>query len=898
MSAAVRAFVDPVLGIAGLPRQVARPERATLADLIALVPLDNEALRPHLRAKLGGVLIDPALYRRVLPKQDAFVTIVLPVHGGKNGILGTLAVIALVGASVFVGAAGLPFLGSAFAAGSMGANLVAGGLSLAASLLLQGLSTPQQQVEGSARKEIGVASAQNSFEPGAYLQRVIGTRKVTPQMVAPPFSELDGDDQLVTAVYGLAGPHQIGNVKVGTADIDGADDFEYEIREGFAADAALTLVTDTRVEVAVGLTLTEYRMKSSTSDTNAVDTTIVPYEPLWHRVETKIGPDTAKLFLTFDQGMLHSNASSGVTQAAVTALRVRMRKKGTSAWYNLPEFLLRGEKQNGALRVFLELDWLAPGSMPGSVTAFPSSYGGWYAAFQSVQNNTGSVTYWAADSYFASNKIDWIGAQQVNVYLNTDAFPQDGAYEIEVIRGYSAANADVTLNTAVLHTVTAAGITLYDFYSTAFSAGETRVPNVQSNFVDALSVPAIQSIWNEYPFDLDGQPTALIAIRARNRSLEQVTCIASGYVENWNGATWVADQVTSNPASHYRDVLRGELNAEPVPDSLVGGEELQDWHEWCASEGWEVNAILAGQPVNEVLSLIAQSGLARPKYGAVYGVVIDRPREPVNLISQRNAAGFAFQKPFGRLPHALRVNLSDEDADYEVREVIVYADGCNADGADGLIEASRFESVTYQGLTSEVLVRRRARRDMRFARWRSRLITFSVDIEHLEYGLGDLVLLETDILGQIGGRGRVKAITSGGGLVQGLALDEERDFTQADADGAQRAVAMRLMDGSVRVERVTGDDADLTKVVFSTPFAMPTDGSGDLLEPGVLVVTGAFGQEAREVLIWDIAPGPELTAQITTIPYAGSEIYGSLLNEDATYLLLEDGSKILLGYDE
>ena len=112
----VRAFIDPGLGFAGPPIEIARPERATLADLINLVPLHNEQIRPHLRVKLGGEIIDPALYHRILPKVDAFVQIVLPVHGGKGGILGTLAVIALVGASVFVGAAGLPFLGAAFAA--------------------------------------------------------------------------------------------------------------------------------------------------------------------------------------------------------------------------------------------------------------------------------------------------------------------------------------------------------------------------------------------------------------------------------------------------------------------------------------------------------------------------------------------------------------------------------------------------------------------------------------------------------------------------------------------------------------------------------------------------------------------------------------------------------------
>lgn len=891
----VRAFADPLLGFAGPPIVVPRPERATLADLIALVPLDNEALRPHLRAKLGGVLIDPALYHRVLPKLDAFVTIVLPVHGGK-GILGTLAVIALVGASLFVGGGGLAFLGSAFASGAVGANLVAGGLSLAASLLLQGLNTPQQ-ADNSGSKEIGVASAQNAFEPGAYLQRVIGTRKVTPPMVMPPYGQLDGDDQLVTVVYGLAGPHQIEGIKVGSADIDDADDIEYEVREGFAGDSNLTLVTDTRIEVPLTLRLSQFRMKPA-SDTNILDTTISPYLPYWHGVETKIGPDRAKLFLTFDQGLAYVGGADGV-EPATTALRVRLRKKGTVAWYNLPEFLIRGEPRTGPLRLFLDFQWLPTGSMPGSVTGFSAGYGGFAWMFQSVQKTTPTTaTYWTADPYFATNKVDWANRQQVKVYLDTATFPQDGAYEIQVIRGAGAREGDFTINSSVMHTLSGNGVTLYDFFGTAVSGPDTKVVNYQTRFALGLVVQAIQSIWDEYPFDLDGQPTALIAIRARNRSVDQVTCDASGLVPDWNGSTWLDDQVTSNPASHYRDVLRGDLNAEPVTTALLPDEEMQDWHEWCTAEGWQVNAILQGQPVNEVLSIIAQAGMARPRYGATYGVVIDRPKDPVTLITQRNAAGFSFSKPFGRLPHALRVNLSDEDRDYEVREVIVYADGFNSDGSGGLIEASRFESITYQGLTSEVLVRRRAQRDMRFARYRSRLINFSVDIEHLAYTLGDLVLLETDILGQIGGRGRVKSIATGGGLITGLVLDEQRDFTKADADLAQRAVAMRLQDGSIRVEKVTGADANLNAVTFTTPFAMPTDGSGDLIVAGTLVATGSYGLEARRVLIWDIAPGPDLTAQITAIDYALSDIFGLLLNEDGSYLLLEDGSKIVLGYDD
>lgn len=889
-----RAFADPILGFAGPPIEVPRPERATLADLIALVPLDNEALRPHLRVKLGGVLIDPALYHRVLPKADAFVDIVLPAYGGKNGLLGTLAVIALVGASVFVGAAGLPFLGSAFAAGSVGANLVAGGLSLAASLLLQGLNTPQAIDNNAGGKSVGVASAQNSFEPGAYLQRVLGMRRVTPQLVMPPYSRIDGDDQIVTAVYGLAGPHRIEDIRVGSAAIDGAADITYEVREGFASDADLTLVTDTRIEVPVNLRLNQFRMQQSASASYDVDTSIPPYNPQWHRVQTKRAPDSVRLFLTFEAGLVFSFNSGA--KPSNCAIRLRIRPHGTTDWYNLPEFIVRGEKASGALRLMVDFRWLATADMPGSVTAFSASYGGWRAKFHTVERTSTATNYWSANAYFATNKVDYLSKQHLAIYLDTATFPQTEAYEIEVMRGYSAPEELLTLDSAVQHTIANgdAGITHYDFFSSVLVSGQQKVPSAPAFHVDGLVISAIQSIWDEYPFDLTGQPTALIAIEARNRSLEQVTMRAGGYMPDWDGANWVAYQVTSNPASQYRHVLRDDLNAEPVPASLAPDEELQDWHGWCLSEGFESNLIVQGQPVDQVLSIIAQAGMARPRYGATYGVVIDRPRDPVTIITQRNASGFSFSKPFGRLPHALKVNLPDEDRDYEVRELIVYADGYNADGSGGLTEATRFESITYQAITNETQARRRALRDLRFARYRSRLINFSVDIEHLAYTLGDLVLLETDILGQIGGRGRVRSVTTGGGLVTGLVLDEQRNFTKADADGADRAVAMRLSDGSILIEKVTADDSNLSAVTFSTPFAMPTSGGDDLLVPGTLVATGGHGLEARRVLIWDMAPGPDLTAQVTAIDYAAEQIYGPfLLLNGGDHLLLDSGRLIL-----
>lgn len=887
-----RAFVDPVLGFAGPPLVLPRPEGATLSDIIALVTLPDEALRPLLRVKLGGEIIDPALYHRVLPKTDAFLTVVLPVQRGGNNLLGTIAAIALVGASLFVGGFGVPFLGAAFAAGSTGASLVAGGLSIGASLLLQGLNAPQQagQQSASAAKEIGVASAQNAFEPGAYLQRVLGVRKVFPQMVMPPYTELDGDDQIVAAVYGLAGAHRLSDIKIGTAAIADAEDVSYEVREGFSTDAALTLVTDTRIEQGLNLKLSQFRLEQDTSGTFFLDTTVSPFVPLWHRIETKPSPDKAIVFVSLDQGLVWLKGSTGA-DPAVTALRFRIRRKGTTTWSNLPEFVVRGQKVSGAMRLEVDFEWRPSADMPGSVTAFTAGYGGFSWKFDSVTES--GATHWQADSYYASNAVDFISSRRVAVYLDTASWPID-SYEIEMKRGQVCPDVGFSVDSSTQYTIGTGGGIGHDFCGYTFSGSDARVTYRQDDFAHQISVLALQSVWNEYPFDLTNQPTALIAIRARNRSLEQVSCLAAGYVEDWDGSDWVADRVSSNPAAWYREVLKGDLNAEPVADSLIDEAELEDWWQECFDHGYEVNAIVQGQPVADVLSLCAQAGFARPRYGTTHGAVFDGTKSPVGLITQRNASGFSFEKPFGRLPHALKVNLSDETNDYEVRELIVYADGYNADGSGGLIEASRFESITYAGITNEAQARARATRDLRFERHRSRLIHFTMDIEHLEHQLGDLVFLETDILGQIGGRGRVASIETSGGLITSLTLDEERDFTAADAAGATRGVAIRLMDGTVRTEAVTSDDSDLSRVVFATPFAMPISGGDDLIIAGCVVATGTLGSEARKVLLWDFAPGPDLTAQLTALDYAEAQMFDHLLTEDGDHLLTEDGGFIEL----
>jgi hypothetical protein len=206
-----------------------------------------------MRARIGEHVIDRSIWHRVRPKAaDVAVVFELQLHGGgrsggSSKLLSSIASIALLGASLFTLGGGLGLLGinigsgflsSFFAAGQLGAKLGAAAIGIGGALLLQGLN--HQDIHRPKQpKQIGFASGNNDFDPGGSLQRVIGTCKVLPKLVVPPFTDIvkddDGnytDDQRVTAVYALDGEHDWGQIKLGDVDIADCFDVEVETRDG------------------------------------------------------------------------------------------------------------------------------------------------------------------------------------------------------------------------------------------------------------------------------------------------------------------------------------------------------------------------------------------------------------------------------------------------------------------------------------------------------------------------------------------------------------------------------------------------------------------------------------------------------------------------------------------
>lgn len=905
----VRVMVD---AITGAWADVTVPARSTVAEIVARIPLapEHEERRALLEAWLGEDRIPADRWHRVRPfawsiERPVALVLRLPVHGGGRGgnkALSIIAAIALISLTAFVGGGGLfGVLGAGFEKGALGARLLSAGISIAGSLALQGLNKPESRKE--SRDPIGNAAAPNDFAPGAALQRVIGRAMVAPQLVVPPFTTLlpavlkagkvTRYNQTVTAVYALAGRHQIEQVYIGAVEASSIPDVEIETRPGTATDAPLTLVTDTRIETNTQLTLSGWETDPDDDD-GAVEIIGTPEQsgPDWHRVETTTDPDAFRFEFVAPSGFIIRD-KNGNPHSQGAALRIRMRLRGTSAWggwIQLPELGIRAREGNDPMRLQLEVRWVD--ALPSSAgSAWPptskalSKIKGWASVYTHADWSSPLLT--AKGNGFA--QWEWESDKRIILYLLKRQYKQ-GRWQFEIKRSWPF-NFDY-FNTTT-HLLNAGGVIVNDFFTPPVAATSTKNAMLYLNpayCTDNLVLTSVQSIHDEYPIVADGDPVTLIAVRAKNRSIERVRVLATGVCPDWTGAAWVT-RANRNPASWYRHILRDRHNARPVADALIDGALMIDWAEWCTATGKTVGIVAKGKSVEETLRAVALCGWASPSFGAKHSAVIERARSaPVGVVSQRNAGRFGIAKAFGDLPHGLRITFADETDDYTPREIIVYAPGYAASARGGYLEATVFEAISYDGLTTEAAVRARGALDYRWRTLRSTLHKATMDFEHLEFQRGDLVLWEADILGGVTGRGRVTGLVrNGAGAITDIDIDEAQTLVGADVDlwdvpdlwrvadlwtVGRFGAAIRCDDGSVVVAEASSS-TDATRIHLATPLAMPMSGARELIDEDCLVVCGPVVSVAREVIVWDIAPGADLTAEITAVDYCGEEFYGS-----------------------
>lgn len=873
---------------------LARPEARLLPEGVSLGELRRHmSCLPHDFDTRGVICINGrpvyrSAWERITPKPSHNgVPVEITFHatpmgggkgkeGGKN-ILAIVAGIALTALTGFVAGGGLATkfgFGAAFAKGGIGALLAGAGVSLVGSLLLSALVPPPTIQTGKTINNAGPASAEgNVLEPNGPIPRVLGERKVFPPLACEPFTYFDGPDEVVEAIYVLAGPHRLQDIRVGAAPIASLADVEFEAREGFPGEMPLELVqrqarTDQRNVELRGHTVSPDDGRTLESPTG--DQTVAL--PQRMTVATRNAPDEQWLHLVMPAG-LNKNASD--SDRLRVPVRVRIRQLGAATWTVLPELHFSAATPR-QLRATIKLIWRSDATTsPGaSVTE------GWVEALVAApaQSLAPVTDAFAADAYFDDGSGDaWmnssnLGTTRVNrvvldrytaaFYLDTAVFPK-GRYEIEIMRGAAIQN---SVWSSSAYTVSG---TVRDLF--AYAGSPAQIPQTRNGVADTIVLARSVSIWNEAP--LTGGDLAIIAVRARNRQMDQVSCIAGGYVKDWDGTGWNTWSVTSNPAPHLRDIYCGRQNLDPVPDDVIDDDGLVSWRAACVDLNYRVNALIEDASVDDAARIVASCGYAKPYMSEVWGVVRDFDRSanvPVQIFTPRNSRGFQWTKAFSRMPEGFRVNFRDASRDYEQRQITVFAPGVSSD-------TGRLEQVTYEGLVTEAEVTAKALYDQAQMERRNIFYSFDAPAESIVCRRGSLVGLQHDSLSEWTGSGLVIDVQyDTSGLVTAIELDgivrvaNELDMhattnLHAVADmhavGRKTGVAIRR-EGLRTVHPVSNPSGDTDTVTFSPPI------SATGLSEGVLCATGPLGTEVERLVVFSISPKEDLTATLTLVAEA------------------------------
>lgn len=373
---------------------------------------------------------------------------------------------------------------------------------------------------------------------------------------------------------------------------------------------------------------------------------------------------------------------------------------------------------------------------------------------------------------------------------------------------------------------------------------------------------SLRTITDEDPIQFD-KPVAKTAVVIKatdqlNRIVDELNGVPYSRVPDWDTATqtWITRE-TSNPASHYRNVLQGPAIAVPQPNSRIDLLKLQAWHEFCDAQGFRVDQVRDyGSSVWETLADIASAGRASPaQFDGKWSVVIDQEQAaPVQHFTPRNTWGFNAEKAFPDLPHAWRLRFNNRDEGWRQDERIVYDDGFSS------VNATQFEQLELLGVTGADQVWKLGRYHIAAARLRPERWNFNADFEHLVARRGDLVLLTHDVLLVGLAAGRIKSLTTdGAGDVEGITVDEVLTMEAATNYG----VSIRTVSDTKVTSQVITNPGDQNTVTFPVPIPAESGiAAGDLFGFGVL------GSETIEALVYALERSDNLTARVVTIPYS------------------------------
>ena len=379
---------------------------------------------------------------------------------------------------------------------------------------------------------------------------------------------------------------------------------------------------------------------------------------------------------------------------------------------------------------------------------------------------------------------------------------------------------------------------------------------------DKVYWTALRTFTNEDPVQMSGVALTEVRIKATdqlNGVIDKLNGTVTSILPKWDSGSgsWV-EQATSNPAAGFRSLLQGNGMSDPLADSRLDLIGLQDWSEYCDSEGFSCNLVFERRKsVRQHLNDIASTGRASVSVvDGNWGVVIDKPRSTIaQHVTPRNSWGYTGSKEFNEVPHAFKVRFTNQEKGYRQDTRIVYRDGYDSSNA------TEFEEMQLPGVTDPDLAWRHGRYHLAVALLRPENHSFKMDPEHLVANRGDLIKFAHTVPLFGIKSARVKSIsdTDSDGDIEQATVD---DIFPMDSDKTY-FVRFRLADGTSLLKEIETDPGEQNTVTFVTP-----EPEADAPEDGDLCMFGETDLESVDMIIKSVEPTNDLNAKITCVDAA------------------------------
>ena len=389
-----------------------------------------------------------------------------------------------------------------------------------------------------------------------------------------------------------------------------------------------------------------------------------------------------------------------------------------------------------------------------------------------------------------------------------------------------------------------------------------------NNTVDAVYLGSIRAIKNTAPVSPETcKKLTLIGLKIKaseklSNVIDQLNFVATAKMPVYSGngtgqSAWAAVAKTENPASCALAAMQSDFAQQKLTEKEIDWPKLESWYTWCEEHNYTCNEYVAEPTsISQLLAEIASTSRAEIfRLNGKLTMVQDIERTAaVQLFTPRNSFGYTETVMFADIPDAMAIGFVDKEAGYAENELSIY----NTKSGNKENEPNTSQDVSLWGVTDSEQARRLGMYKFAVTKNRPIVHKFSCDFEYLLCSKGDWIKYAGDIALAGLKQGRIAEVIYDNGNVTGFVSDE---ILPMEA-GKSYAVRIRKNNAEIVLYKLKTSPGNNLEVFFE--FSLSESG----LNEGDLFAFGVVNTETIDLIITDIQPGENLSADITAVEYS------------------------------